>query len=512
MKKNFLITIALLLTSYFLNAQSAKIENMLNFSFVNSGAIIDSNNDVDGYYFFYEIDKLKKGDREYAINIKDNELNSVATKKIINNKRTFLAASAYNNKEMLFMFINFKDKEYRLVGYDRKGNVSRDTKIPISKKEINWLMMMEKTGYGDILLPVDNKGFILTTVVKNKKMGYKIQFLSSVDSVKPWTINSPENAKEILTIKPIKTNSKYLIALEGSKKSMFSNKTNLSVKVLDSDTGKTLFKKLYTKENNPKLITNAFIEDDKIVLLGEYFGAGDNIMSAKSQGLFVETFDKTGTLLNAKKIGWKNQLFKKLQMIQDTKKNTYTYFHDIIKAKNGNYYAVGELYKKTASAMGIASMALSGGKSGAPVTQLTITDAVVYEFDKDFNLLNLNIYKKGKSRAPSVTDFGSPQLNAHVIEALGGFDFINIQTDPNSDKFYANFLDFNRFDKDKKGQLAFISVIYSDGKLTSDKINVKEQRRHAIHVLPAKLGHVFILDYDKKNKILNMHLEKMNIE
>jgi len=517
MKKLLLITFSFLFISNMLVAQEKNFNNIVHFNLRNSGTITDTNNNVDGYYIFYQVDKLKKGNVEYAIKILDNELNLVATKSLIGKKYAYLVASAYNNKEILFMFINYKDKQYRLVGFDRKGNKSRDTKVAISKKELKWLLLLRDVGYDDILLPVDNKGFLLTTAIKNKKMGYKIEFLPSVDNLKSWTIESPLEAKKIFTIKPIKVDEHYIIGLEATKKSKLSKRMDMNVIAIDVATGKKLFTKPFTTGNTPKLVTNAFIDNDNIVLLGEYFKKDDNVLSSKSLGLFINSLDKSGKLINEKKIDHKNQLLAKLNSKgKKHSKRVYTYFHEIVKTKNGDYFAIGELYKKTASALGIAGAALSiasGGRNSStvPLTQLTITDAVIYKFDKDFNLKDLKVIPKGKSTAPSVSDFGSPQLNAHALKALGAFDFMNLQTDPDKDRFYANFLDYNRTDKDKKGQLSYISAVIDNGALSIDRIGIKTKRRHSIKVTPAKLGHVLIMDYNRKEKSINLHLEKINV-
>ncbi len=512
MRKKILIIATLFLSVLYTKAQSSKITDVVNFKTKNAGAIVDTNTNVDAYYIFYEVDKLKNGDREYAIKILDNSLNPVATKKIIGKKKTFLAASAYNNKEMLFLFINFKDKFIRYIGFDKKGTKVRDTKMDISKKELTWLLMLQDSGYYELLTPVDNIGFIVATTVKNKKIGYKVSFLSSTDQVKPWTYNTPAESKEILSFKPIKVNEKYIVALEMSKKSKYSQKSSVFVNVFDTKNGKILFKKPYTKETNPRLITNGFIEGDNIILLGEYFNNGENIFSAKSKGLFIETLSNKGELVDQKKIDWSNQLFKKLQsQNENTKKRSYVYFHEITKMQDGNYYAIGEVYRKTVSAVGLASAILSRGNSGIPVSQLTITNAVVYKFDNNFNLKDLQVFTKGKSRAPSITDFGSPQLNAHALVSWGAFDFINLQTDVKKDRFYANFLDYERL-KGEKNKMAFVSIVYSDGQLSSDNIYLNNDRKFVSSVLPAKVGNVLLLEYNKKEKIIKMHLEKINIE
>ncbi|WP_394363727.1 DUF6770 family protein, partial [Flavobacterium oreochromis] len=46
----------LLLFTCFTFAQTSKINNVNNFLLRNSGAILDKNKDVDGYYFYYIVD------------------------------------------------------------------------------------------------------------------------------------------------------------------------------------------------------------------------------------------------------------------------------------------------------------------------------------------------------------------------------------------------------------------------------------------------------------------------
>tara|TARA_R110002050_G_scaffold260813_5_gene400685 strand:- start:10644 stop:11246 length:603 start_codon:yes stop_codon:yes gene_type:complete len=191
------------------------------------------------------------------------------------------------------------------------------------------------------------------------------------------------------------------------------------------------------------------------------------------------------------------------------KKRGYVYFHDIIRTQTGSYYCVGERFRKTASGMGIAAAALGGGGS---VTQLTITDAVIFEFDSSFKLKDITNYKKGKSRAPSLTDFGSPQLNAHALKSYGAFDYEFTQIDTDRDRFYATFIDYERL-KGEKNKLAFKSIMYNEGTLSEDKIYLQRSKgKISYRVLPAKLGHVMLLEYNRKEKTLDIHLEKLNIE
>ncbi|WP_055435123.1 DUF6770 family protein [Lacinutrix algicola] len=495
------------------NAQQKSLNEITSFKIKNSGPLMDKNNDVDGYYFYYQVDKLKKGKREYAIKMLDNNLNEIATKSYIDDKKTVLADSKFNNQALMFAMVNLKERQYKLVSFDRQGEKRKDVVVPVNKKEMKWLSHMVKSGNFNLLFPVDNKGFLFNYIRDNKKLGYGLKYVAT-DGGKSWNYNSPEGIKEIMTINPIEVNEEVVVALQGSKKSLFSQTIKLKVLVIDIKTGKLLFEKEYDRESNPRFITNAFLTDDKqLVLLGEYFEKGDNVYKDKSLGIFAQVNSLDGTVVSDSKVSWKDEIDKMMpaEVVRGKKKKNkrgYVYFHDIIRTQNGSFYCIGERFRKTASAGGIAMAALGGGGS---VTQLTITDAVVFEFDKSFGLKDISVFEKGKSRAPSLIDFGSPQLNAHALKSYGAFDYEFTQIDADRDRFYSSFIDYERL-KGEKNKSAFKTIMYSDGKLSEDKIYLSESKgKVSYRVLPGKLGHVMLMEYNRKEKTLDIHLEKLNI-
>lgn len=386
MRKLVFLFLAFVLFFNELSAQTNVIDKILSFRIKDAGSMYDQNKNVDGYYFFYEVDKLSKGQREYAIQILDQNLVNVATKSLTDEKNTYLLSSSFNNKEIAFVFLNRKEKQFRILTYNSKGDVSKDINFEIKKKELNWFLQLENMGYTEILTPVDNKGFIITTVSDTKGMGYDLRFISSDSSISSWEYNTPDSDSNILTFNPIQSNESYLVGIETKKKSKFTTSMDLSLVVYEISTGKRLFEKLYSRENAPRMITNSFIEENgNIVVMGEYFANGDNILKAKSLGLFVEILDQNGNLLSDKVVSWNSKLFQKLkENNEDTKNASLVYFHDVIKSKTGEYYAIGEMYRKTASALGIANAILSKGQNVQDLTQLTITDAVVFKFDHNY--------------------------------------------------------------------------------------------------------------------------------
>ncbi|GAA4274991.1 DUF6770 family protein [Aquimarina gracilis] len=514
MKKTITLFLMLLCLS-FASAQEKTINEITSFKIRNSGTLMDKTNNVDGYYFFYEVDKLKKGQKEYAIQILDNNLNDVATKSYVDNKNTFLVQSKFNNQALIFAMTNYKEKFYKLITFDRQANQVENIQIPVSKKEMRWLNAMKQTGNFNFLFPVDNKGFLFNYVRDNSKLGYGLKYVPT-DGGTGWDYNSPEDSKLIHTLNPIEANEEVVVALEGTKKSLLSQTINYKVIVLDIKTGAFLFESKFDRKDNPRLVTNAFLTPEKnLVLLGEYFEAGDNIMKDKSLGLFSETLDLKGNIVSDSKISWVDKIDPMMPAEIDGKKKKkrgYIYFHDIVRTQKGTYYAIGERYRKTASAGGIAAMALSGGRSGNSVTQLTITNAAIFEFDEKFNLTDIKVFEKGKSRAPSITDFGSPQLNAHVLKSFGAFDYEFTQLDQKRDRFYATFIDYERL-KGQKNKTAFKTVMYNAGSFSEDKIYLQEDKgRTQYRVMPGKLGNVMLLEYNKKDKTVQLHLEKLNVQ
>lgn len=193
-------------------------------------------------------------------------------------------------------------------------------------------------------------------------------------------------------------------------------------------------------------------------------------------------------------------------------KRGYVYFHDIVRTDNGSYYFIGEKYRKTLNAGGVAMAILSRGATGG--ANLTITDAVIFEFDDAFSLKDIKTFKKGKSvfSGPGI-GLGSPQMQALIAKVFGGFDYEFTQIDSARDRFYVNFIDYERL-KGEKNKLAFKTIMHNnEGQFSEDKIYLnKSKGKISYRVMPAKLGHVMLLEYNKKEKTLQIHLEKLNIQ
>jgi hypothetical protein len=176
---------------------------------------------------------------------------------------------------------------------------------------------------------------------------------------------------------------------------------------------------------------------------------------------------------------------------------------------DGNIFAIGEGYKKVASALGIASKMLvrNGGMS---TIKIKITDMAAIKFDKDFNVKEAKIYDKNSNTvelASGMEFVSAPLLGKLVKYTYGEFDYSYTQTNTDRTSFTVCYSDYVK-GKDYKGS-TFNAISYNDGKITTDKINTKSDATRS-SVLPAQQGQVLILDYYKKDKRLDAHFEKLN--
>ncbi|SDS54382.1 DUF6770 family protein [Gramella sp. MAR_2010_147] len=503
MKNSKLLVFCFLLTTLCFG-QSRTLDNITDFKLRNSGAMLSHEKNVDGYYFFYEIDKKSRKDREFGIQILDKNLNELALKSYVAHKRTQLIDGRYNNEAIMFALLDNSEKQIKLVSFDKNAQKLPDETISLSNREYKLINLYSVSNEYFPLYAIPNKGFIFNKVTDDKKIGYDINFYPTGDS-KPWSYSSPEGAKDMFFITPLDVNEEFIVFLEYKKGGLLSRQVDVTTKILNAATGELIIEKKY-EEDNPRLITNAFLKNDNhLILMGEYFKPNAKILNDKSEGVFLEELDGNGQSVRESLVNWDENIYPYMQV--EERDNSYVFFHDLIQTGDGKFFAIGEKFKKTVSALGVASLALGGGGSA---TQLTISDAVVFEFKPNFELQEIKTFEKGTSRVLCATDFGSPQLNARALVNYGAFDYTYTQNDPEKNRFYSSFVDYERI-KGEKNKNAFKTLIYDYNEISEDKIYLERGDINS-SILPAKLGNVLIVEYDKKEKTITAHLEKMNIK
>ena len=513
MKKLLFAGTLVLVFSLFAGAQNT-IENVQKVHRSNFSAIKEGT-DVKGYYFFYVSDKIDKKTNEYTLRIMDNNLKVLKDVKFQDSKNVAILESSFNGTDLVFLFYDedAKTLEYQIYGADGKKKFAYTRQLTKKEKkylEQTYLSVNDDENTYKGLYPVDRLGFISNMPSReDKDYTFQIDFFST-EKQKQWSYTPTEGAK--------KFEGDYLgtfngvVYLEVLKfGSRMDQNPESSIIGLSMETGKQIFEKPSDGKYRIYPATLSVINNGRAYIYGEYFNPNANIAKDKSLGFAFWGIDEKGNILTEKYCSWDLELGKYLNVSSKGKIEDFgfMYVHNILQTADGSIFAIGEGYKKVASALGIASKLLVRN-SGLSTMKLKITDMILLKFDKDFNVKDAKIYDKNSNNIELSTGYefvSTPYIGKLIKYYYGGFDYSYTQTNKDISSFSVCYSDYVR-DKDYKGS-TFNSISYNEGKVTTDKINTKSDATWSI-VLPAKQGQVLIVDFFRKAKRVDPHFEKLN--
>ena len=496
-------------------AQKLTIENVHKVSLRNSDAIKEGT-EVKGYYFFYVSDKIDKKTNEYTLQITDNNLKKLKDVKFQDSKHVYILESSFNGTDLVFLLYNDEERTFEYQVYGADGKKKHSYMRQLTKKEERFLEATylaidddEQTYKG--LYPVEGKGFISNTPSRDDKdYTFQIDFFAT-DKKKQWTYIPTEGGKRF--IGDYLGYSNGVVYIEVLRYGgTFDQKPDSYVLGLSLETGKKLFEKPTDSKFRFYPASMVQVNGGKAYLFGEYFDVDGNIMKDKSKGFAFWGVDETGKVTSEKYVSWDLDMGKYLDVNSKGKIEDFgfMYLHNMVQTDNGDIYAIGEGYKKVASALGIAGKILSGGRGGVSTLKIKVTDMILLTFDKDFNIKGAKIYDKNSNSVemPNGYEFVSTPLLGKLVKFyFGEFDYAYTQVNKDNTSFTVCYSDYVR-GKDYKGG-TFNSITYNEGKITTDKINTKSEATRTA-VLPGKQGQVLILDYYRKDKRLEVHFEKLN--
>jgi hypothetical protein len=495
-----------------LHAQNKiKIENVQSIYLRNSGPIY-ANKEIKGYFFFYQSDKINKKENEYTLKLTDQNLNPAREIKFTDSKDVVLLESAYNGNDLIFQFYNSKDSylEYKIYGMD--GRLKNSYTREFDKKTKNFFEQT-KENQEDIksIFPLGSAGFASVVPVRDgNKYTYEVNFLLS-DRKKQITY-SPGDEDRFSQAQYIGSTDSVLLIQVMKKSRLMSNDLESWLVGFNAFTGKKTFEMETIKDQNFYPMNVAMIRngDGKFMLLGPYFNKEDRAARDRSLGLGVWVMDARGKVVSQKYNPWDGNLSKFLKVDAKGKvdKIGYVYFHSILQTSNGKIFAIGEGYKKQVSAGGIAMNVLSQRGLNS-MAKIQTTDMVLLQFDPEFNITDAKVYDKFSNSVglPAGAEYLNAPSLALLVKTIGGFDYEYTQTDNEADEFLVGYTDYEK-DKDFKG-LTFNTIHYDGAAISTDKI-VMESKASSMRILPAKIGSVMVMEYFKKDKKLDLHIEKMD--
>lgn len=460
-----------------------------------------------GYYIFYETDKGKKGMREYSLTVHNENLEKVFDKTVEVHKNYTLDQTVFNGKYLLLAFLHEKKAERLFMTYDMKGNEA-------GRKQISNLKTTEyQMGYS--VFGADNYGFYYVSQIKEKKWGVKVDFFTNNLSVK-WTFKDIPD-KGIIKVEGIIATGKSLTMLVMDRERLTSRNFDYILMNLEQETGKKRYAFNMSELKNPAIISAIYLDadSDKLLVMGDYLAdpTADKKRFKDSDGVYILQIDnKNGRQEQFYKYSWAD-VGKKVKDKLDVRfDKPQIIVHDVVKAPTGNYYIIGETYKRVADAAGIAARTLmmaSGGnvQTDAGVTKINVMDFVILNFNADFQLTEVIRSKKTKS-GHNVPDLAGGYVLAQYLKSIGGFDFVETVRDWEKGRFTIMYIN-----RDKEGerprQIVGAISIYLDGEISEKKITLS-RRGEDTGAYTAKPGYVMIYSYQRKEKLMTWKLEPLD--
>lgn len=505
-----------------ISAQKKSFDDVLKVTLNSKGAIMNGT-EVSGYYLFYAVDKAEKGKMNYLLKILDNNLNQVASKSITDEKGVLLMESVYNGKSLMLKFYkpSNKDKEFTYRQYDMTGERKSSKTRPGGR--LDYAMLAQNQGNDDdgtlpTLFPVPGKGFINYILDTEKgamsQSKYIIEFMPEDEATgKAWKASSSPSSEMYESASFLACDEDILLSTTAKRKGAMNKDIEYYLLGTDMNTGDQLFETSVEDSKYAIAVTNGTSEGDKIQLYGLYYEKNAKTAKEKSLGIFAMTLDKTGKVLERHYNSWAKDVSKFLPTNDKGKIEDvgYLYFHQFIKSADGTIFAIAESYRRTADAGGIAAAVLSGGRTaGAGVTKIVIEDFYLFQFSTDFTIKDVKVIEKNKSDfAYPGTDYMSISVMGIFVKYLGGFDYSFLQKSNDKSLFTIGYLDYEKRKGEKDGYLIG-TLNYVDNEWVNDKIKLSSSST-SFSVLPGKPGYVMVFEYFKKEKKMDVRLEKLNI-
>lgn len=483
----------------------------------NSGTIME-NNQIKGYFFLYQSDKIDRNTNEYTLQILDQNLNKVKDIKFQDSKQISLLEAAYNGSSLAFLFKNAETKMLEMKVYDIDGKLKftytreYDRKTDDLMKQYETLHTDEGTNQN--VFDLGEQGYASVLPLRDgKQRTYEVDFYSS-QSKKQWTYVPNDDEEKYAQAEFLGSTDSLIILEVMKRKRALSGKMAASLIGLNFVTKKKEFE-IDAEGSDYKFVPTSVVKlsgTGKILVMGSYFDLNANIAKDASLGLGLYEIDSKGKVLSKTYNSWGGDLAKYLPTNAKGKIDDvgFLYIHKLLKAPNGKLFVVGEGYKRKASALGIGLAVLSAGRStgSTGVTKIVITDMVMMEFNDKYKVTNATIYDKTQNDATlsAISDYNSQHAIAMMLKMVGAFDYEFTTGEPDNSSFTICYSDYVR-SSEYKGQ-TFNAIRYNGSKFTTDKIELKSKASN-MRVFPAKAGSVMILEYFKKDKRLDLRLEKL---
>jgi len=506
------------------NGQSTTIENVLDIkSKRQTGAIIEEGN-IIGYYVFYFKEKEDRKNSTYEIEIFDNNYNSLRTTEITRPKKTILREVTFNGEAFVMEFFDSKTG-FEFITFDKNGDETGSLtlgKDDVPKAEWRSAQYGGGLGNGEYTFSNGSSGFFRVFYNDNKKTGYRVVAWDN-ELNELWRTEAPESGLfEDIDINAVTED--VIAATIWKRKSRSTAKMDFSVVLMDPNTGE-IIKEIETgnEREGKRSVLKIHIDEplQKIYAIGEYYLPKDDMFKDKSQGLYLMEMDYNGEMTSLNQYSWARDIdrlaFRTLrgEERKEYEKGYQLMIQDVIRTKSGELFILAEQYRKQINAAG-ATLNVIGratGTGSASSFDVTINNFVLLQLNSDYELADLQMIEKKKTHTllPEGMGlwYGSTRLG-YYVKMMGGFDYAFSTYDLENDEYTIVYTDNDRREEkgDKKSDfmLGVIHIENDNAETTRVPLDF-EGKRYWLN--QAKPGHISIMEYFKKEKMLEFRVERI---
>jgi hypothetical protein len=521
MKKLLIALLAFTLTAPVIQAQNKSYSDIKDVYLQNVRPIID-NGVVTGYSLFYFLDKVNKKENAYSLHILDNNLKETHAVEITRPTSSVMIESSFNGENFCFSFLDQNKKTMEYLILDKQGEEVGSYKVSdVNKWEIMSLAQQSEGGSYPGLAAVPGKGF-LRYGVDNKAKGTKSELVMFDNSgKKEWTASSGSGDDyKWEGAYPMQMNENTIVTMIMAKEKLMSMKFDTYILFTDVETGEQVAR-IESKDAKYARAPIGVSYDagrKEYFIYGEYFLPKDNTIKDKSQGFYFATYDAKGVLQKQGYSSWTKDIATKVPMGKNGKfdDNTNVTIHKMIRTADGKIFAIGEQFKKVVSggAVALNMLAAASGNVDSDVSNVKIElhDMMIFEFDENLKIKKVQVVDKDKTNvllAKGMGMYGASFL-AFYLKMTGDFNYAFTSVSPDAKTFNSAYVNF---DKDKETGRNYLigNIAYNkEQKITIDKIKLTTKPTW-FNALPAKPGYIVIFEYFKKEKKIDIRLEKLNL-
>ena len=494
------------LLSFVVKAQITDLQKISKGKFYSSDVIRDSNNNIKGYFFLFETDKIAKETFELEYVVLDENLTKVTSGFITEMKyeswlvsanKIVINVSLYKNKLLIQFTDHFNMQtvaEYRRFRIlDLQNNKLSDPFIfnqgkmlsnpPFDRKIRNYgnVQSEEMMFCNDVGLIVDSRN--LDREYENR---YLVLYDENNNQVWKTIYENGEDKKRIKSLTYMNSDKDVIVYFNHfNKRAIYVN--DYSVLLIDAKTGKIIKEFFFPNVTDfAYKVVNVVIKENEVVIFGNFTAKSDFGFTTDTDntGLFSYRLDKkTGKSIESKFIYWKNSGSKlAINSSGYIKDEGYIYIHNMLPLSDGRIIVVCEAFLQQ---------------------PITTNNMYFLELSKDFKLSQVFEVAKFKNKFPKTV------AHSTKIKQNGLFDFIDYQN-LGDDEFLFFLNDNEKNARNRNKSTLYGIVSYSDNGFKKQTLNLKTETS-SISAYPSKKGYITLIEsFDDDKKSPEIRLEKIN--